>query len=99
MPLYSSYLLQPLDIGCFATLKRLYSRLIEDYIRLGIHYVNKLDFITVYLTACAEALTASNIYSGFAAIGLVLFDPSQVLLKLQIYITPPGSPYGSTSSI
>ena len=76
MPPYSSYLLQPLDISCFITLKRLYSRLIEDYIRLSIYYINKLDFITVYLTAYTEALTASNIYSGFAVIGLVLFNPS-----------------------
>ena len=76
MPPHLSYLLQPLDISCFTTLKRLYGRLIEDYIRLSIYHVNKLDFITVYPTAYAEALIASNIYSGFAAIGLVLFNPS-----------------------
>ncbi|OCK99566.1 uncharacterized protein K441DRAFT_539457, partial [Cenococcum geophilum 1.58] len=63
MPPYLSYLLQPLDVSCFATLKYIY-------------YITKLDFITAYLTAYIEALTASNIYSGFAAIGLVLFDPS-----------------------
>ena len=82
MPPHLSHLLQPLNVGCFITLKQLYSRLIEDYIRLSIHHVNKLDFITAYPTARAEALTASNIYSGFAAIGLVPFNPSQVLLKL-----------------
>ena len=71
----------------------------EDYIRLGIHYITKLDFITAYPTARTEALTASNIYSGFAATGLVPFDPSQVLLKLQIQITPPRLPHGSISSI
>ena len=76
MLLYSSYLLQPLDISCFATLKRSYGRLIEDYIRLSIYYVNKLDFITAYPTTYAEALTASNIYSGFTATGLVPFNPS-----------------------
>jgi len=48
----------------------------EDYIRLSIHYITKLDFITVYPTTYIEALTASNIYSGFIVIGLVLFDPS-----------------------
>jgi len=44
--------------------------------RLSIYHINKLDFITVYLTSYIEALTASNIYSGFTAIGLVLFNPS-----------------------
>ena len=48
----------------------------EDYIRLSIHYITKLDFITVYLTTYIEALIASNIYSGFTAIGLVPFNPS-----------------------
>jgi hypothetical protein len=48
----------------------------EDYIRLGIHHITKLDFITVYPTTYTEALTASNIHSGFTAIGLVLFNPS-----------------------
>ena len=76
MPPHLSYLLQPLDVSCFATLKRLYGHLMEDYIRLGIHHVNKLDFITAYPTTYAEALTASNIHSGFTAIGLVPFDPS-----------------------
>ena len=82
MPPHSFHLLQPLDVGCFATLKWLYGQLMEDYIRLGIHYITKLDFITAYPTAYTEASTASNIHSGFAVIGLVLFDPSQVLLKL-----------------
>ena len=80
IPLYIlphlSYLLQTLDVSYFVTLKQLYSRLIEDYMRLSIYHINKLDFITVYLTSYIEALTASNIYSGFTAIGLVLFNPS-----------------------
>jgi hypothetical protein len=48
----------------------------EDYIQLDIHYITKLDFIMVYPTARTEALTASNIHSGFTATGLVLFNPS-----------------------
>ena len=76
MPPHSSHLLQPLNIGCFATLKQSYSQLMEDYIRLSIHHITKLDFITAYPTARTEALTASNIHSGFTATGLVPFDPS-----------------------
>ena len=44
----------------------------EDYIWLGVYYITKLDFITAYLTTYTEALTVSNIYSGFAVTGLVL---------------------------
>ena len=76
MPLHLFYLLQPLDISYFITLKQLYSCLIEDYIQLNIYHINKLNFIIVYPTTYTEALTASNIYSGFMVIELVLFNPS-----------------------
>ena len=35
MPAHSSYLLQPLDIGCLSVLKRKYSKLVKEYIRTG----------------------------------------------------------------
>jgi hypothetical protein len=43
-----SHLLQPLDVGVFAVLKRLYGRAIENQIRYGINYINKDDFLTMY---------------------------------------------------
>lgn len=36
-----SHLLQPLGIGCFAVLKRSYSRLVEMKMRNGINYIDK----------------------------------------------------------
>ena len=37
MPAHSSHLLQPLDVGCFAVLKRSYGRLVDQQMRLGIN--------------------------------------------------------------
>src|SRR4030081_427431 len=37
MPPHSSHLLQPLDVGCFAPLKRAYGRLIEYKARIGLN--------------------------------------------------------------
>jgi hypothetical protein len=48
MPAYSSHLLQPLDVGCFSLLKYIYGCLIEDKMRLGFNYINKLDFLKAY---------------------------------------------------
>ena len=48
----------------------------EDYIQFSIYYITKLDFIIVYPTTYIKALTASNIYGGFVAIGLIPFSPS-----------------------
>ena len=48
MPSHSSYLLQPLDVGCFAPLKRAYGRLVSDLARVSYNHIDKLDFLTEY---------------------------------------------------
>ena len=82
MPPHSSHLLQPLDVGCFAVLKRSYGRQIEEYIHNGANHINKRDFLKVYYTAHIESMSLANIQSSFAATGLVPHDPERVLLKL-----------------
>jgi hypothetical protein len=77
-------------MGCFSTLKRLYGRLVADYIRLGINYIDKAEFLPIFMQARTEALSQSNIKSGFLVTGLVPFAPDKVLLQLQIRVrTPP----------
>jgi hypothetical protein len=48
MPPHSSHLLQPLDIGCFAVLKRRYTQLIEQQMRLGFNHIDKIDFLMAF---------------------------------------------------
>jgi hypothetical protein len=94
MPAHSSHLLQPLDIGCFAVLKRAYGRLVETKMRLGINHIDKLDFLEAYPIARIEAYKLETIKNSFAAAGLVPFCPDQVLSKLNIQLrtpTPPSS--------
>lgn len=98
---HASHLLQPLDVGCFTVLKRSYGRLVENKMRLGINYIDKLDFLVAYLNARAEAFRSQTIQNSFLATGLVPYDPERVLLKLDIQLktpTPPGSRPGSRSS-
>lgn len=73
MPPHLSHLLQPLDVSCFAVLKRSYGRLIENNMALGINHINKLDFLKAYPKARTEAYKSENIKNGFAATGLVPF--------------------------
>jgi hypothetical protein len=49
---------------------------------MGVSHINKLDFLIAYLIAHKESMTVNTIYNGFAAIGLVPYDPIWVLLKL-----------------
>ena len=82
MPPHLSHLLQPLDVSCFAGLKRSYGQQIKDLMRVGVSHINKSDFLLAYLTARTEALTLNTIRSGFAATGLVPYNPERVLSKL-----------------
>ena len=65
MPPHSSHLLQPLDIGCFASLKRAYGKLVERQIRLGINHIDKLDFLEAYPLARVETFKSATIQNSF----------------------------------
>ncbi|KAL1983171.1 hypothetical protein VTN96DRAFT_421 [Rasamsonia emersonii] len=98
MPPHSSHLLQPLDVSCFAVLKRAYVRLMGNNMLLGINHIDKLDFLEAYPKAHTEAFKSENIKNGFAATGLVPFQPDRVLQQLNIQLktpTPPGSRAGT----
>jgi hypothetical protein len=101
MPPHSSHLLQPLDIGCFAPLKRAYGSLIERKARLGVNHIDKLDFLAAFPQARKDAFKPETIQNAFAAAGLVPYDPDQVISKLDVQLrtpTPLGSRPGSQSS-
>ena len=98
---YSSHLLQPLDIRCFAVLKRAYGRFVSDLARVGYNYIDKLDFLADYPRARAEAFQPEIVRNSFIATGLVPIDAERVLSKLNISLRtpiPPGSRLSSRSS-
>ena len=101
MPSHSSHLLQPLDVGCFAPLKRAYGRLVSDLARASYNHIDKLDFLTEYPQARIEAFKPQTIQTSFATTSIIPFDPERVLSKLNISLytpTPPGSRLSSRSS-
>jgi hypothetical protein len=101
MPAHSSDLLQPLDVGCFAPLKRAYGRFVSHLARASYNYIDKLDFLAEYSRARIEAFKPQTIQASFAATGLIPLDPERVLSKLTIALnapTPPGSRPSSRSS-
>jgi hypothetical protein len=48
MPAHLSYLLQPLDVRCFAIVKRAYGRFVSDLTRRGYNYIDKHNFLVDY---------------------------------------------------
>jgi hypothetical protein len=101
LPAHSSHLLQPLDVGVFSVLKRLYGTAVESRIRIGLHHVDKSDFLAMLLSVRLQTYTIQNIKSGFSHAGIVPYEPQKVLSQLQIVIheaTPvPSRPSTSSS--
>ncbi|KAL2885016.1 hypothetical protein HOO65_090311 [Ceratocystis lukuohia] len=90
MPPRSSYLLQPLDVGCFGPLKNAYGREIEKLIRLSITRVSKIEFLVAFHAAYQATMTESSIKGGFREAGLVPLDPESVVLKLDVQRQAPA---------
>ena len=90
MPPHSSHLLQPLDVGCFSVLKQSYRQYVEQLISLGVNHIDKQEFLRLYQQARAEALHENNIRSGFAATGLVPYEPDRVLSLLHAQFRTPS---------
>jgi len=83
---HSSHILQPLDVSCFSPLKTIYGRLVEGLMKLGVNYILKEEFLTAYLEAYKLSFITSNVRAGFAAIGLVPYEPNRVLSTLNLII-------------
>jgi len=101
MPPHSSHLLQPLDIGCFSVLKRLYGREIEKLMRNHIHHITKPDFFLAFHTVFWATFRAENVRGGFRGAGIVPFDPERVISQLNIKLrtpTPTSPPSAQSDS-
>ena len=98
MPLHSSHLLQPLDVSCFAVIKQKYGQLVEQRMRLGFNHIDKVDFLTTFPEARTMAYKAETIRNGFAATGLVPFDPDRVYQQLTVQLKTPTPPPSRSSN-
>jgi hypothetical protein len=92
MPLHASYILQLLNIRCFALLKQAYKTEINVLADSYINYVNKRTFLATFLAIYNKAILKSNILLSFQATSLVLLDLEVVLLKLKIKLCTPTLP-------
>jgi len=92
MPPHSSHLLQPLDVGCFAPMKKAYGRQAELLMRNKITRISKLEFLPCFKAAFNASITDSNIQGGFRGAGLVPFNPEAVISKLEVRLCTPPLP-------
>ena len=86
MPLHSSHLLQPLNIDCFAPLKRAYYTKINSRLRYSVTQVKKETFLLAFRIAFNKAFTNKHILGSFRGARLVLYNLERVLLKLNVIL-------------
>jgi len=60
LPPHSSHLTQPLDVGCFGVLKRMYGRQIETLIKAHINHITKVEFFLAFHVAYNQSITTQN---------------------------------------
>ena len=71
LPAYTSHVLQPLDLGCFSSLKAAYWRQIREFNTLTDETkIGKAKFLEFYFKACQIGLNKTNIQSRWRATGL-----------------------------
>lgn len=61
MPPYSSHILQPLDVGCFLPLKRIYGKEIRVLATNHVNRINKKAFIASFVKVFEPAFSKKNI--------------------------------------
>jgi hypothetical protein len=92
MPPHLSHILQLLNVGCFAPLKRAYSKEIRVLALNHIGQIDKKAFITTLGEVFEKAFLKANILSSFRATSLVPSDLLVVLSKLNVKPRTPSPP-------
>jgi DDE superfamily endonuclease len=88
LPPHSTHILQPLDVSIFGPLARAYKKRLYDTALYGALAITKQEFLEIYQAARSEAISSTNMASTWRATGLIPYDPSIVLSKIQSE-TPP----------
>jgi hypothetical protein len=102
LPPHTSHVLQPLDVGVFAPLKRALASETDVVARLDYGRIQRVEWTEMYIRAREKALTSANIASGWKATGLEPLSPIHVLEKLKLEPASQASnPYtpGQSSSL
>lgn len=89
LPSHTSHRLQPCDVAVFAPLKAAYREQVERLERGGVNTIGKEHFTYLFSPARVKAFTAKNIKAGFAASGVLPFNPDRVLNSMPKPATGP----------
>ena len=87
LPLHSTHLLQPLDVGLFSPLQTHYQKAVEDYFLTTSVGINRDIFFSLYKQARLHAYTIYNVTKAFEKTGICPFNARPVLSELGAFTT------------
>ena len=83
LPLHSSHLTQPLDVGIFSPLKRRMSEELDKILRYGFSNIKKFEWANCYCIARPDPMKPCNVKSAWSGAGLIPFNPRKVIRRIQ----------------
>ena len=95
LPIHFSHLIQPLDVGCFNILKRLYNQSFENFIKTYINHIIKTEFFIAFKITHFNTMTSENIKASFRNVNLMPYDLQAIISKLDVklqILTPINPP-------
>ena len=99
LPVHTSHVLQPLDLGCFSSLKTAYRRQIGDFNTLTDEMrIGKTRFLEFYFKVRQIGLSKVNIQSGWRATGLYPKNVHKPLHSRWVVVPTPKTPPRSPNS-
>ena len=89
LPAHTSHLLQPLDVGCFGPLNKIYHHSCHKFMRENHCKITKYNVGELCTNAYVKALSFDNLKASFRRTGIFPFDkspyPPQVYLPSTVY--------------
>lgn len=84
LPAHTSHVLQPLDVGCFGPLQRIYNSECQKFLRNNpASKITRYNICSLVCPAYASALSVVNLRSAFKRSGIYPFNPA-VITDLQL---------------
>ncbi|KAF5228592.1 hypothetical protein FAUST_10983 [Fusarium austroamericanum] len=96
VPDRSSYMLQPFDVGCLRSVKRIYYREPRPLTRSQITSIDETEFFSAFCASYRATMTEDKIQNAFKEAGLAPFNPRRVTSKLGVQPRTP-SPAAETA--
>ena len=95
IPPHTSHRSQPMDVGVFSALQRMYDRLCSEYmVQSPFHIINKQSWPKLFKQAYDQAVTQENITSGFRGSGIYPLNSSAIPAAAYL----PSLPFGENET-